>query len=53
MFGFTRVSAEKKAELDKEKLVAKLEQQLKDETALRQESLKRSELLRKQLENVE
>lgn len=52
MFGITRLSPEEKAEHTRKKRVVELDLLLKKETELRQESLKRSEELRDELEKL-
>ena len=53
MFGFTKLTPEEKAEHERKKRVAELQELLKKETALRQESLIKSEELQKELESLE
>lgn len=50
MLGFTRLSPEEKAELDKKKRVKSLQKLIHEETAIRQASLKKSEEYRNELE---
>lgn len=52
MFGFTKVTPEEKAELDKKKRISELQKALHEQTVFRQESLKKSEALRDELEKL-
>tara|TARA_Y100000114_G_C11760930_1_gene329685 strand:- start:1880 stop:2047 length:168 start_codon:yes stop_codon:yes gene_type:complete len=52
MLGFTRLTPEEKAELDKKKRIEELHTLLHKETKVRQESLTKSEGLRDELENL-
>lgn len=53
MFGITRLTLEEKAEHSRKKRCAELEQLLREQMALRAESLLRSDELRDELESLQ
>ena len=52
MFGFTKLSPEEKAERDTTLRIKELQVLLKEETAIRQESLNKSQALTDELEKL-
>lgn len=52
MFGFTKLTPEEKAERDVRLRILEIQELIKDETRLRQESLDRCVVLRDELESL-
>ena len=52
MFGFTKLTPEEKAERDVKFRILEIQELIKDETRLRQESLDRCVVLRDELESL-
>jgi hypothetical protein len=52
MFGFTKLSPEERVEHERKKRIAELDELLRQETELRQQSLVRSEQYRNELEDL-